>query len=168
MKNLKLYLIGMFTLALVSCGGGGGGSGSGGGGSTVYSGTESLTLSSPGVPSETALFGITITISGNTVTITDADGTSGSAPISADKMSFIVPVRFPISTAGVTCSAEIVHSGAISGPSISGTLSGNTPCSGGGISFTITSSGTFSATQTGTAKHFGGPGFAESIITVIQ
>ena len=57
MKVLHTFLIALAML-LVSCGGGGGGDSSSGGGSEstyvgTYTGMQSWTISSPGIPSET-------------------------------------------------------------------------------------------------------------------
>ena len=75
---------------------GGGGSSSGGGsggGAMVYTGTEVWTQSAPGSAPFTSRIPITITVTGNMVTITDGD-ISATAPMSADGMNFIIPVRF--------------------------------------------------------------------------
>lgn len=163
MDVFKSFFIALFALGLVACGGGGSGSGGGSSVTTIYLGSESLTLGSAGVPPTTSVIGITITITGNMVTISDAEGTSGTAPMSADGMSFIVPIRFPIVVGGVSCSFEVIHTGMISGASITGTLSGTSPCSGAGLSFIVTSSGTFSATQSSSAKSLNGSGFAGAL-----
>ena len=163
MKTRLITIICCIFFSSIALGGGGGGSsdGAGGGaGSMVYTGTDVLTLSSPGVPSQTFRIPITITVAGNMVTITDGMD-SGTAPLNANGMDFIVPVKFSFTESGVTCRAEIIHSGKIMGNNINGTISGRTPCSGSGISFTITSSGTFSATKTDSARAPAGPRFED-------
>ena len=164
MKARLITFICCIFFSSVALGGGGGsssgGGGGGGGGSMVFTGTDVLTLSAPGVASQTFRIPITITVSGNMVTITDGIDT-GTAPLNANGTDFIVPVKFSFSESGVTCRAEIIHSGKISGNNINGTISGRTPCSGGGISFTITTSGTFSATKTDAARAPVGPSFED-------
>ena len=166
MKNIRLLLLGIFSLAITACGGGSSSDGSGGGG-TVYSGTETLTLSFPGIPSQTGTFAITITISEGRVTITDGD-ISGTAPLSADGKNYTVPVSFSISESGITCQFNIIHTGKISGTTTSGTISGSSPCRGPGGIGTITASGAFTATQSGAAKMIVGESFSGAVKSFVR
>ena len=79
-----------------------------------------------------------------------------------DGMNFIVPVRFTATESGVTCNFEIIHTGKITGNNIEGTLSGRTPCTANGRTIVLTSSGTFSATKTGSARAPSGPRFRDA------
>jgi hypothetical protein len=168
MKIIRLFILCVVTLTVAACGGGSSGSGSGGGGGSsssdgVYNGTEIYTLSVPGVISQTNTFPITIKISGGKVTLTDVDGISGTAPTSADGKSFLVALKSTVPVGNVSCRVDDVYSGTISGAKITGTISGSTPCSGGGVAFRVTTSGTFSATQTGAAKFSIEGGKADSL-----
>ena len=167
MKLIKYLTLFICIGALAACGGGGGGS-SGGGINATFTGTASVVFSTRGVPPQSFPLPITITVSGGMVTVLDADGDSGSAPLSADGMNFIVPVRFTTSSQGVTCQGLIIYNGAISDTEISGTLSGDSPCSGAGVSFVITTSGSFSASQSGSAKMERGIGSSTAMKTVID
>ena len=152
------------VIFLSACGGGGGSSdGAGGNPGRVFSGSETFTLSAPGVPPDTSLIPITITISGNQITYSDGD-LSGTATISADGMSFIVALEITIVDSIGRCNGEIVYTGTISGDSISGSGSGQIPCSfNTGQTATITARSTFTATETTAAKAIKGKTLTESL-----
>ena len=158
MSIRKLAVVCCLAFSSVALGGGGGSStGSGGGGSGVggvYSGTETLTLSAAGIaPQQLGTFPITIVISNGRVTLTDSEDVSGSAPLSADGNNFRVALNFTVDFNSGRCNFSDVYSGTISGNRITGTISGTAPCSGGGASFTVTTSGTFSANLTNAARY---------------
>ena len=113
-KSLVLPMVTTFFVAVTGCGGGGsssgGGGSGGGGGGTVYTGTATITLSAPGVASQTTTFPITITVSGGIVTVSDPEIT-GSAPISADGTNFTVRVNFVVAESGVSCNVTVMDIG---------------------------------------------------------
>ena len=171
MKINKIRYLGiaLISFLVAACGGGGGGDSSTGGGSAdvIFIGTQTVTFSSPGVPPSTSTFGITITISGNTVTVTDGD-IVGSAPLSADGMNFTVPVDTSFSEDGITCTGEAIYTGAIAGDTASGTIAGSSPCSSQGLSVTITARGNFSASSAPARAPLNSATFKDQILSTLK
>jgi len=166
MNYLKLCFTGIFALMLASCGGGGSSSGGGGGGSDsiIFFATGTFAVSAAGGTIKGPIR-LTITVTGKSVFITDG-GDSGSAPLSADGKNFTVPFHLK-SDPSVTCNAPVIISGTIAGTSISGTLSGSATCTNSSGTGPVRFSGTFSGTQSSTAKSVGGPGIGKLISSVI-
>ena len=168
-KSLVLPMVTTFFVAVTGCGGGGsssGGGGSGGGG-TVYTGTATITLSAPGVASQTTTFPITITVSGGIVTVSDPEIT-GSAPISADGTNFTVRVNFVVAESGVSCNGTVIYTGTIAGANVSGPVSGSAPCSVSGTTITVTINGSFSANQSVSASALIGDSMSNRIKTFVK
>lgn len=145
-----LYCVG--ALLLSACGGGGS-SGGGGGGAPVspfagtYSGSETITLTNPLIAPITAEGGIRATIQNNgAFTIIDSDGFSVDGTMNGSTLSgskTTSGVTFP-DMPGVVCSQTISYNGTGSGNNISGTISGDVPCTFPGGTFEIGIQGTFS------------------------
>ena len=168
-KSLVLPMVTTFFVAVTGCGGGGsssGGGGSGGGG-TVYTGTATITLSAPGVASQTTTFPITITVSGGIVTVSDPEIT-GSAPISADGTNFTVRVNFVVAESGVSCNGTVIYTGTIAGANVSGPVSGSARCSVSGTTITVTINGSFSANQSVSASALIGDSMSNRIKTFVK
>ena len=172
MKTLKFFVIGLFAATLVSCGGGGGGSSTGSGSSSsssdgVYNGTETFTVSLPGVAPSTSKFAITITIKGNSVTITDGVS-SGTAPLASDGINFTIPVNIAFTNGGISCNGNVIHTGTVAGNKITGTISGGVPCRAGGTAATVATRGSFTATRSGAAKALLGNGLSDTLNALLQ
>jgi hypothetical protein len=169
MNIMRLFIPGLIVLTMAACGGGSSSDGSGGGSAdAVYTGTSNVVLSAPGVTPQTFPIGITITVSGGKVNISDATGVGGTAPLSADGINYTVPVKFTTNVSGTACTFTIVHTGKLSGKTTSGTISGNSPCTNAGVRFTVTTTGSFSATQSGAAKTIVGKSFSGATNSFVQ
>ena len=166
MKIIRIIFLGIFALALTACGGSSSSSG-GGGGAIVYTGTLNATASAPGVPPVTESGPITITVSGGQVTIFDGTNTA-TAPLSADGKNYKVPQPLTIPVTGGSCSGSIVYTGTITGSTTSGTAAGSTLCSASGLTFTITLSGNFSATQSSVTKSLSGNGLSGVVESIVN
>ena len=168
-NKTRYFGIALISFILTACGGGGGGDSSTGGGSgdVVFIGTQTVTFSSPGIPPSTSTFGITIIISGNTVTVTDGD-IQGSASLSADGMNFIVPVDTSFSDDDITCTGEAIYTGSIAGDTASGSIAGTSPCTSQGISVTITERGNFSASSAPARAPVNSATFRDHILSTLN
>ncbi len=156
MEFLRLFLVGIFTLAIAGCGGGGSDGGGGGGGTTVYTASGPFKVNG----SSTNIV-VTITVSGNIVTVTDGKD-SGTAPLSSDGKNFSVPVTIAPNPS-FHCNKPFVVTGVISGTSISGKYSGVLTCTINGATGTAVISGSFSGTQTSGSKISTGSGFSRAV-----
>ncbi|MCG6870934.1 MAG: hypothetical protein LJE84_01485 [Gammaproteobacteria bacterium] len=135
-------------LALSGCSGGGGGSKSGPppGFSGTYTGTETLTLSAPGVPAVSlGTFAVNITVAANgSVTITNVDGNQFAGSITGASIS--ASGSFSLGAIqGLTCTVVTLnYAGTVNGTTITGTIGGSVTCTNAvGVSLTATISGTF-------------------------
>ena len=147
-KILHTFLISL-ALLLTACGGGGGDSSSGGGSESTYVGTytgmQSWTLSSPGVPSRTGEEPLTVVVASNgDVVITDSEGTKFTGTLTGESLSATGQLE-GITIPGANCpAATITYTGTVSGTTITGSLNGAYNCTvSTGATFKITISGTF-------------------------
>jgi hypothetical protein len=145
MRKYFLTLISALALTFTACGGGrssSGGSSSDG----LYTGTQTLVLSSPGLASTSTPATFAMEVSGSTVTVLDPDFTASATLDANNRFSASSPtVSFPVE--GITCTGRLTYTGTVSGNTASGNLSGSFNCGG----LVITVSGTFTATR-GSAK----------------
>ena len=119
----------------------------------TYTGTETVTVSAPGVPDTTETFAISIAVTSvGGVTITDVDGTQYTGVLTG--ANFTATGSFTLDPIpDITCTpVTLTYSGTVSGTTISGTFSGSVSCTNtAGLSLTATVSGTFTATRTAAA-----------------
>jgi len=142
-KVLHTFLISLVML-LSACGGGGGDSSSGGGSGTIYAGTytgmETWTLSTPGMPSESGTSPLTIVIaSSGDVVITDANGFIYTGSLTGESLSAAATVEEIVVTGAYCPATTVTYTGTISGTTITGSANGVYDC-------TLTAGGTFKVT----------------------
>jgi hypothetical protein len=140
MKIIRLTAFLLITALVASCGGGGSSSGG-----SSFSGNGTFRLFTPGVPAVLGELNLTVRVDGSTVFISTSFGTNGSAPLSSDGNSYIVPVPLDLQSGITTCSGEFVFSGTITGGTTAGSISGSLPCRTNSVQFRTTVSGSFSA-----------------------
>ena len=139
-KVLYTFFISLVML-LSACGGGGGDSSSGGGSGTIYAGTytgmETWTLNSPGIPSRSGTSPLTIVIASNgDVVITDGNGFIYSGSLTGESLSAAATVGEIVVTGAFCPAVTVTYTGTISGTTITGSANGVYDC-------TLTAGGTF-------------------------
>ncbi len=144
----KLLILILLNAMLTACGGGSSSSGGGTAVSTAgtYNGSETFTVTIPGVLTETGSGSITITIdaAGN-VTLVDEDGVTFTGSLSGNRFTAQGPAQ--IVEEGITCNGPAAYEGTVSGNQITGTESASVTCTRGGVSVAVNASGTFNATR---------------------
>ena len=158
MKRIKEFVVpflsAVFLVTLAGCGGGDSGSGGGGGASQfagTYTGTETLTFSSPATPlTTTGTFPLTIVIA--SVTITDVDGQQYTGDITGNTFTASAVVAVPRDP-DVSCqSATVIYTGSISDQTATGSSTGTFTCTAFGTTADITVAGPFTATRNNSAR----------------
>ena len=145
MNFLRGFLLTAIFASLTACGGGG--SSSGGGGSVTYIGTQSITLSTRGISETAPPVRFVMTISGNTVTIRDADFTA-TGKLNGNQFSVTSP-SFSFTEDGVTCRDTVItYNGSRNGNQVSGKLNGGLRCNG----LAFSARGSFTAKSNTAAK----------------
>ena len=143
----RLLIPSLLVLFLSACGGGSSDDGAGSSGGVVFSATGTFAANSSSVP-----VALTITVRGNTVTVTDGTD-SGSGKLNANGTSFTVGINVqPDPAFPVSCNSPVLVNGEIMGTTVSGTFSGSAVCSTGGVSVPLTFSGSYRGSQTGNAR----------------
>lgn len=145
MKQLhSLVFISLVAMIVSACGGGSSGGAGGAHLAGTYNGLATVTLSAPGVPSETDTGTIQIVVDAEGNVTTDP-GTSfaGTGTLDGNKFTTTVPARF-LNEPGLTCTGAIIINGTISGDTMTGTFSSSgLTCNGIAIQLT----GTFEANR---------------------
>ena len=136
-------ILGATFLSLNACGGGGSNSG-GGDEAKTYTGSETLTLSSPGVASENiGAFSLRILITGASVVVTNSDGGMFTGAL-ADNSFSATGNTVAFSQDGVSCAASMLtYKGEVNGGTITGSTRGVINCRANGFNIPITQTGTF-------------------------
>ena len=135
---------------LAACGGGKGGSSSGGG-TTIYRGSETVYVTSPGLgSSQPSTFALTVSITGRSVTITDVDGALFKGSVSGSAFTAKGVLRLPPVGNGISCpsSIELTYEGNINNNNVTGDLRSNLfSCTGGGRAIQFRVQGAFTANR---------------------
>ncbi|MDH3380927.1 MAG: hypothetical protein OEQ39_28775 [Gammaproteobacteria bacterium] len=163
MKKLALIIIPLFS---IGCGGGGSSSGGGTAATGTYGGTATITMSVPGVASETATgaMGIEVRADGTVALIPAMTGFSGSAGLNGNSFTIDVPAS-QMNEPGLMCQGTIRFAGTIAGNTITGRVAGlNFRCNG--VPFTLT--GTYTLQRTGPARALSGSTLGNSIREAIS
>jgi len=143
-STLRRLAVVALTVSLVACGGG---SSSGGGGATLagtYNGMATVTLSSPGLPTQTVSGTIQFVVDAQGK-VTSDPGTSapGTGTLNGNSFTVTVPAA-AFNQPGMTCAGSLRLSGTIANNTMTGTFAQNGfSCNGVAINVT----GSFTATR---------------------
>lgn len=168
MKCIQNLIIVTMIYAISGCGGGG--SSDGGGSERIFTGSETVTLSTNGA-SETASSSITIRIVGNKVTLTDSDRTEFKGSLNGNALTASGIVALGDIGDGIICAEfPLGYKGTLNGENINGTLAGTLRCTARGTTIPFKVSGTFKASTGGAArlKVTGSSEFENSIRSLMQ